>query len=48
MELGARIWDPPQISQLGADDIITNLAKEKEAWDRDHRTHSLIFDYYQY
>ena len=27
-----------------ADDIITILAKER-AWDREHRTHSLIFDY---
>ena len=29
----------------GVVDIITNLAKER-AWDRDHRTHSIIFDYY--
>ena len=28
---------------VGADDVITNLAKER-AWERDHRTHSLIFD----
>ena len=29
----------------GADDI-TNLVKGERAWDLDHRTHSLIFDYY--
>ena len=32
MDLGTRIWHPPQILQ-GADDVITNEAKEREPGD---------------
>ena len=37
-------WDAYPASAadfVGADDIVTNLEKER-AWDRDHRTHFLI------
>ena len=40
-------WDAYLASSAdfaGVDDIITNLAKER---DQDHQTHSPIFDYYQ-
>ena len=42
-------WDtylasPADLARV--DDIITDLAIEKRAWDQDHRTYSLIFDYY--
>ena len=49
-ELMNESWDaylaPPAVF-AGADDIITNLAKER-VWDQDHQTHCLIFDYYQH
>ena len=35
MDLGAHIWHPSQI-----------LQERMTSWDRDHRTHSLIFDHY--
>ena len=43
-------WDAYRASPAdfaGADDLITNLGKGERAWDRDHRTHSLIFEFWK-
>ena len=42
MDLGTHIWHPPHIFFCRG----RRHRKEERAWDRDHRTHSLIFDYY--
>ena len=41
-------WDADLASPAdfaGVDDIITNLAKERDFFDQDHQMHSPIFDY---